>query len=82
MSIWTMLQFQRGWMIVTCEVFDCMHRHCNVYPLLIVVPLQIDATVEVTSSIFNNVIGLSAQGSKEVFEFFITNIFYSKVMDA
>jgi hypothetical protein len=47
-------------MVISSEVLDCIDRHGNVYPTFDVVPLEIDATVDIASPILNNFICLSA----------------------
>jgi hypothetical protein len=47
-------------MVIPGEVLDCIDGHGIVYPMFDVVPLKIDAAVEIASPILNNVIRLSA----------------------
>jgi hypothetical protein len=76
------VRFQWRWMVIPGKVFDCIDGHSNVYPMFDVVPLEIDAAVEIASPILNNVICLRAQCSKEVFEIFIADVFDPKVINA
>jgi hypothetical protein len=41
------------------EVYDCIDRHGNVYPMFAIVLLEIDATVEIASLILNNFVCFS-----------------------
>ncbi len=46
--------------VISGEVLDCIDGHGNVYLTFAVVPLEIDAAVEIASPILNNFICLSA----------------------
>jgi hypothetical protein len=47
-------------MVISGEVLDCIDGHGNVYPMFAIVPLKIDATVEIASLILNNFARFSA----------------------
>jgi hypothetical protein len=47
-------------MVISGEVLDCIDGHGNVYPTFAVVPLEIDAAVEIASPILNNFVCFSA----------------------
>ncbi len=55
-----MLGFQWWWMAISGEVLDCIDGHGNVYPTFVVIPLKIDAAVEIASPILNNFVCFSA----------------------
>jgi hypothetical protein len=68
-------------MVISGEVLDCTDGHGNVYPTFAIIPLKIDATVELASPILNNFVPFSVQHRVEVLEIFITDVFDSKVID-
>jgi hypothetical protein len=45
------------------------------------VPIKCDATIEVAHPVFNNFLGFSAKGSKEVFEIVIADILHSEIVE-
>ncbi len=51
--------FQWWRMVIAGEVLDCIDGHGNVYPTFAVVPLEIDATVEIASSTLYNFVCFS-----------------------
>ncbi len=69
-------------MVISGEVFYHIDRHGYVYPLCIVVPIELDAAVQITCPIFNNLIQLSMQCLKEVFEMFVADVFDAEVINA
>ena len=46
-------------MVIPGEVLDFIDGHGNVYPMFAIVPLKIDAAVEIASPILNNFVHLS-----------------------
>ncbi len=56
--------------------------HVNIHVLLCIIPIKGDATEEVAFPIFNNVVGFCSEGSKEMFEIVLTNVFDAKVINA
>ncbi len=56
----TVLGFQQWQTAIPDEVLDCMDRHGNVYPMFVIVPLKLDAAVEIVSPILNNSVRFSA----------------------
>ncbi len=77
-----MLWLHRNWVCVSGKLLLDILGHVNIHVLLCIIPFEGDATVEVTFPIFNNVIGFCLEGSKEMFEIIITNIFDAKVINA
>ena len=47
-------------MVIPGEVLDCIDRYSNVHPMFVVVPLEIDAALEIASPILNNFVRFSA----------------------
>jgi hypothetical protein len=52
----TMLWFVRPWMSITSQLFHDILWHGKINVAFIIIPLEVDATIEITSSVFNNVI--------------------------
>ncbi len=52
-SVRTVMGFQWWWMVISGEVLDCIDCHSNVYPTFAIVPLEIDAAVEIAGPILN-----------------------------
>ncbi len=77
----TVLGFQQWWMVISGEVLDCIDGHSNVYPTFAIIPLKIDATVEIASPILNNFVCFSVQHREEVLEIFIADVFDTKVIN-
>ncbi len=46
----------------------------------IIIPLEVDATIEITSLVFNNVICIFLEGIIKMLEMFLANVFDSKVV--
>jgi hypothetical protein len=69
-------------MVIPGKVLDCIDRHGNVHPTFAVVPLEIDAAVEIASPIHNNFVRISAYCRKEVLEILVADVFDTKVVSA
>ena len=69
-------------MVISCEVFNRIDWHCNVYPLCTVVPVELDATVQIAHPVLDNFIHFSPQCLIEVFEIFIADLFDAEVVNA
>ncbi len=46
----------------------------------IIVPLEVDATIEITGLVFNNVICFLSEGVVKMLEMFLANVFDPKVI--
>jgi hypothetical protein len=53
MTVRAMLWFGRDCMLVFLELFDDISRHQNIQSMVVVIPIQLDATVEVAIPIFS-----------------------------
>jgi hypothetical protein len=70
------------WVCVLDKLLSDILGHVNIHVPLCIIPIKGDATVEVAFPIFNNVVGFCSEGSNEMFETTITNIFDAKVIEA
>ncbi len=61
-----MLRFERGGVSITGELLHGVFGHGEVNISLGVIPLEVDATIEITSVVFDDVISLSPEGIIEV----------------
>ncbi len=78
---WTMLWFVRRWMSITGQLFhDILLHHGKINIAFIIIPLEVDATIEITGSVFNNVICFFSEGVVKMLKMFLSNVFDSGVI--
>ena len=77
---WTMLWFVRRWMSITGQLFHDILWHGKINVAFIIIPLEVDATIEITGLVFNNVICFLSEGVVKMLEMFLANIFAPKVI--
>ncbi len=68
-------------MRVANQLFEDVFWHREVDVTLIIIPLEVDATVEVADAVLNNFVGFRPQGVVEVLESVFLDIFDSKVVN-
>jgi hypothetical protein len=76
---WTMLWFVRRWMSITGRLFHDILGHCKINVAFIMIPLEVDATIEITGLVFNNVICFFLEGIVKMLKMFLSNLFDPKV---
>ncbi len=74
-----MLWLCRCWVCVLDKLLSDILGYVNIHVPLCIIPIEGDATVEVPFPIFNDVEGFCLEGSKEMFEIVLTNVFDAKV---
>ncbi len=77
---WTMLWFVRRWMSITGQLFHDILWHGKINIAFIIIALEVDATIEITGSVFNNVICFFLEGGVQMLKIFLSNIFDSEVI--
>jgi hypothetical protein len=81
-SIGAVLWLHRCWVCISDKLLPYILGHVNIHVPLCIILIEGDATVEVAFPIFNNVIGVSLEGSKEMVEIILADIFDAKVINA
>ncbi len=81
-SIGAVLWLCRCWVCILDKLLLDILEHVNIHVPLCIIPIEGDATVEVDFPIINNVVGFCLEGSKEMFEIVLTNVFDTKVINA
>ena len=77
-----MLWLCRCWVCVSDKLLPDILGHVNIHIPLCIILIEGDATVEVAFPIFKDVVGFCLEGSKEMFEIVLTNVFDAKVINA
>ncbi len=77
---WTMLWFVRRWMSITSQLFHDILWHGKINVVFIIIPLEVDATIEITGLVFNNAICFFSEGAVKMLNMFLSNVFDSKVI--
>ncbi len=77
---WTMLWFVRRWMSITGQLFHDILWHDKINVAFITSPLEVDATIEIPGSVFNNVICFFLEGVVKMLKMFLSNVFDSEVI--
>ncbi len=54
--------------------------HGKINIAFIIIPLEVDATIEITGLVFNNVICFLSEGVVKMLKMFLSNVFDSKVI--
>ncbi len=75
-----MLWFVRRGMSITGQLFHDILGHGKINVAFIIIPLEVDATIEITGLIFNNVICFLSEGIVKMLEMFVTNVCDPKVI--
>ncbi len=75
-----MLWFARHGMSKTGQLFHDILGHGKINIAFILIPLEVDAIIEITSLVFNNVICFFLEGIVKMLEMFLTNVFDPKVI--
>ena len=75
-----MLWFVRRWMSIMGQLFHDILGHCKINVAFIMIPLEVDATIEITRLVFNNVICFFLEGIVKMLKMFLFNVFDSKVI--
>ncbi len=81
-SIGAVLWLCRCWVSISDKLLPDILGHVNIHVPLCIIPINGDATIEVAFPIFNNFVGFCSEGSKEMFEIVLTNVFDAKVINA
>jgi hypothetical protein len=76
----TMLWFVRYGMSITGQLFHDILGHGQINVAFIIIPLEVDATIENTGSIFNNVICFFSEGLVKMVKMFLTHVFDPEVI--
>ncbi len=74
-----MLGFERRGVSMVGELFHDIFGHGEVDISLGVVPFDVDATVEVTGTVLNNVVSFSLEGIVEMLQGVLTDVLDPKV---
>ncbi len=77
---WTMMWFVRHWMSITSQLFHDILWHGKINVAFIMIQLEVDATMEITGSVFNNVICFFLEGAVKMLEMSLSNVFDSEVI--
>ncbi len=77
---WTMLWFVRHWMSITSQLFHDILGHCKINVAFIIIPPEVDDTIEITSLVFNNVICFFLEGAIKMLKMFLSNVFNPEVI--
>jgi hypothetical protein len=75
-----MLWFFRSGMSITGQLFHDILVHGMINVAFIIFPLEVDATIEITGLVFNNVICFLSKGVVKMLEMFLANVFDPKVI--
>ncbi len=79
---WTVLRFERRKVSIRSELFHDILWHCKVNITLGIIPLEVDAAIEITNSIFDNIVSLGTKGILEVLEVVVANVFDAEVVNS
>ncbi len=79
-GVGTMLWFVRRGMSITGQLFHDILGHGKINIAFIIIPLEVDYTIEITSLVFNNVICFLSEGIVKMLEMFLANVFDPKVI--
>jgi hypothetical protein len=74
-----MLWFGRDFLRVFLELFDDLHRHQNIQSMVIVIPIQLNATVEVAVPIFGEFV-LFLEAFDQMVDIFFVDVFHAKLL--
>ncbi len=75
-----MLWFVRHGMSITGQLFHDILGHGKINVAFIVIPFDVDATIEITGLVFNNVICFFLEGIIKMLELFLADVFDPKVI--
>ncbi len=75
-----MLWFVRRGMSITGQLIHDILGNGKINVAFIIIPLEVDATIEITRSFFNNVICFLFEGVIKMLEMFLANVFDLKVI--
>ncbi len=67
-------------MSITGQLFHDILWHGKINVAFIIIPLENDATIEITSLVFNNVICFFLEGVVKMLKMFLSNVFDSEVI--
>jgi hypothetical protein len=67
-------------MSITGQLFDDMLGHGKINVAFIIIPLEVDATIEITGLVFSNVICFLSEGIVKTLEMFLAYEFDPKVI--
>jgi hypothetical protein len=67
-------------MSITGQLFHDILGHDKINIAFIIIPLEVDATIEITGLVFNNVICFLSEGVVKMLEMFLANVFDPKVI--
>ncbi len=70
-GVGTMLWFVRRGMSIMGQLFHDIMGHGKINVAFIIIPLEVDATIEITGSVFNYVICFSSEGIVKMVEMFL-----------
>ncbi len=79
-EVGTIQWFVRHGMNITGQLFHDILGHGKINVAFIIIPLEVDATIEITSLVFNNVICYLLEGVVKMLEMFFANVFDPKVI--
>jgi hypothetical protein len=67
-------------MSITGQLFHDILEHGKINVAFIVIPLEVDATIETTGTVFNNVMYFFSEGIVKMLEMFLANVFDPEVI--
>jgi hypothetical protein len=76
----TMLWFVRCWMSIAGQLFHDILWHGKINVAFIIILLEVDATIEITGLVFNNVICFYLKGIVQMLKMFLSNVFDFEVI--
>jgi hypothetical protein len=74
-GVGTMLWYFRRGMSIMGQLFHDILGHVKINVAFIIIPLEFDATIEITGVVFNNVICFLLEGVVKMLEMFLANVF-------
>ncbi len=75
-----MLWYVRCGMSITGQLLHDILGHGKINVAFIIIPLEFDATIEITGLVFNNVISFLSEGIVKMLEMFLANVFDPEVI--
>jgi hypothetical protein len=79
-GVGTMLWFVRRRMSMMSQLCHDILWHGKINVAFIIIPLEVDTIIEITSLVFNNVICFMSEGIIKMLEMFLANVFDPKVI--
>jgi hypothetical protein len=76
----TILWFVRHRMSITGQLFHDILGHGKINVAFIIIPLEVDATIEITGSVFNNVICFFSEGVIKMSKMVLSSVFDPEVL--